>query len=89
MEPLLKSYETDEDEWKEGNFLPLVCGTESSAVVLVLSFSSGIRDKSKVVDGKDTIAAQGRIQWSVMKGDWADAKDGGLKSEWMCADTFP
>lgn len=45
------------EEWKEGNFLPVVCGTESSAVVPVLSFSSDIRGKSKVSDGNDTGAA--------------------------------
>lgn len=44
-------------EWKEDNFLPVVCGTESSAVVPVLSFSSDTRGKSKVSDGNDTGAA--------------------------------
>lgn len=49
--------EVEPEEWKEGNFLPVVCGTESSAVVPVLSFSSDTRGKSKVSDGNDTGAA--------------------------------
>jgi len=62
MEPskwifLLQLYEIEQEEWKEGNFLPAVCGTESSAVLPVLSFSSGTSGKSKVADENDTDAA--------------------------------
>lgn len=49
--------EIELEEWKEGNFLPVVCGTESSAVVPVLPFSSDTRGKSNVSDGNDTGAA--------------------------------
>lgn len=84
MEPLLQLYEIDQEEWKEGNFLPVKRGTESSAVDPVLSFSSGTIDKSKSVDGNDTNAAHtGGYSWSIMEGDGADVKDGGLGSEWL------
>lgn len=74
--------EMEPEEWKEGNFLPVVCGTESSAAAPVLSFSSGYGAKSKVSDGNDTgVAHTGGYIWSVMEEDWADVKDGGLGNE--------
>lgn len=79
----------EQEEWKEGNFLPVVCGTESSAVVPVLSFSSGTEAKSKVSNGNDTGAAHtGEYIWPVIEKDWADAKDGGLEMNGLWAD-FP
>lgn len=81
---LLQLDEIELEEWKEGNFLPVVCGTESSAVLPVLSFSSDTRGKSNVSDGNDTRAAHtGGYIWSVMEEDWADVKDGRLGNEWL------
>lgn len=48
----------------------MVCGTESSAVVPVLSFSSGTGAKSKVSNGNDTNAAHtGEYIWPVIEED--------------------
>lgn len=48
----------------------MVCGTESSAVVPVLSFSSGTEAKSKVSNGNDTGAAHtGEYIWPVIEKD--------------------
>lgn len=69
---------------KEGNFLPVVCGTESSAVVS--SFCHFPVTPEVSVRGKwHRSCTNWSYIWAVIEEDWADTKDGVLGDEWLAS----
>lgn len=68
-------------EWKEGNFLLVVCGTVSFALASVCTiFQWHQKGRAKSQMEMEPELHTGYI-WSLMEGDWPGAKDGGLGNE--------